>query len=718
MKSGSFIKPLVVVIALALAVFFSITPLTQNINLGLDLQGGVQVLLKATSLTEGQAVTDDEMNQFLEVMRKRVDAFGLNEPVIQREGTDRLIIELAGIDDPESAIATLGRTAKLEFRDPSGEVIITGSDLANATAQIDPTTNENEIVLAFNAEGTKKFGAATARLVGQPINIYLDDQLIQSPNVKEPIMDGNASISGGFATYEEAANSATLLRSGALPVGIEVLSKTIIGPSLGSDSLDKSINAAVIGLILLAVFIIAYYRLPGLIAAVSLVLYSLILLWVLNLLGATLTLPGIAGFILSIGVAVDANIIIYERLKEELFSGKSLNAAIDAGFKRAFATIFDSNATTLIAALVLFKLGSGSIQGFAATLSIGIVASMFTAITFTRFMLRNTANVELFHHKSYYGLTKKKREFNFNFIGKKKIWYIISLAIIIPGMFSLGFRGLNMGIDFAGGNIYQLQFANETSLSQVTDIVDDYVSQSPSIQETKDNQFLIRTSVMTEDESNTMLADMEKQLGTTTIMRNESIGAVVGSELQKNAIWAVFWALIAMLIYVSFRFKPAYAVSAVISLIHDVLVMIAIFSFLKIEVNSPFIAACLTVVGYSINNAIVVFDRVRENINYKVKDEFPVLINKSINQTMGRSINTIVAVLILLFCLLFLGGETTKTFILALVVGIVAGAYSSMFIAGPLLADLSKLPIFNKSSKMRGRGNSKGRAKPVATKKA
>jgi len=716
MKGGSFIKPLVVVIALVFAVFFSIIPLSQNINLGLDLQGGVQVLLKATSLSEGKNVTDDEMTQFLEVMRKRVDAFGLNEPVIQREGSDRLIIELAGIDDPENAIATLGRTAKLEFRDPSGTIILTGSELKNAVAQIDSTSGSPEIILSFNAEGTQKFGAATARLVGEPIIIYLDGEIISSPAVNEPIMDGNASISGGFATYEDAANTATLLRSGALPVGIEVLSKTIIGPSLGSDSLDKSINAALIGLVLLVVFIIAYYRLPGLIAAVSLVLYSLILLWVLNLLGATLTLPGIAGFILSIGVAVDANIIIYERLKEELFAGKSLNAAIDAGFKRAFGTIFDSNATTLIAALVLFKLGSGSIQGFAATLSIGIIASMFTAITFTRFMLRNTANIDLFHHKSFYGLTKKKREFNFNFLGRKKIWYIISLAIIIPGMFSLGFKGLNMGIDFSGGSIYQLQFAGETDISQVRDIVLDYVAQSPSIQETEDNQFLIRTEIMTEDGSNAMLAEIEKQLGTTTIMRNESIGAVIGAELQKSALWAVFWSLLAMLIYVSFRFKPAYAFSSVISLIHDVLIMLSIFSFLQIEVNSPFIAACLTVVGYSINNCIVVFDRVRENINYKFKGEFPVLINKSINQTLARSINTIIAVLLLLLCLLLFGGETTKTFILALVVGIIGGAYSSMFISGPLLADLSKLPIFNKSNRMKGK--SKSSAKPSAPKKA
>lgn len=716
MKGGSFVKPLVVVIALAFAVFFSITPLTQNINLGLDLQGGVQVLLQGNSLTEGQNVTDDEMNQFMEIMRKRVDAFGISEPVIQKEGSDRLLIELAGIDDPENAIATLGRTAKLEFRDPSGTTILTGSDLKSAKAQIDSSTNENIIILEFNAEGTKKFGQATARLVGEPISIYLDNQMIETANVKEPIMDGSARISGGFETYEDAAEIATLLSSGALPVDIEVLSKTIVGPTLGSDSLAKSLNAAIIGLILLAVFIIAYYRLPGIIAAVSLVLYALILLWVLNLIGATLTLPGIAGFILSIGVAVDANIIIYERLKEELFAGKSLNAAIDAGFKRAFTTILDSNLTTLIAALVMFKIGSGSVQGFALTLSIGIIASMFTAITFTRFMLRNTAVVDIFHKKSFYGLTKKKREFNFNFIRRKKIWYIISLAIIIPGMFSLGFRGLNKGIDFVGGDIFLLQFANDTTIAQVSDIVDDYVVQAPSIQETEKNQFQIRTEVMDEEQSNKMLADLEKQLGTTTVLRNDSIGAVVGEELRTNAFLAVIGAMVAILIYITFRFKPTFAISSIIALLHDVLIMISIFSFFQIEVNSPFIAACLTVVGYSINNTIVVFDRIRENIHFKTKDDFPVLVNKSINQTMARSINTIVAVLLLLLCLLFLGGETTKTFVLALVVGILAGAYSSMFIAGPLLSDLSKLPVFNKSNRMKSK--SKGKAKPAAPKKA
>jgi preprotein translocase subunit SecD len=407
-KGTSGIKTLITIVIIALAVVFSITPISHNIRLGLDLQGGAQVVLQAVP-EEGKTVTNDDMEKLMAVMRQRVDSFGVTEPVLQREGSDRLIIELAGVDDPEEAIALLGRTAKLEFKEPNGNVIVTGADLEDASAMINPQDNKASVSLKFSAEGAKKFGSATARLVDDNITIYLDNEIIQTARVDEPIMDGNASISGGFANLEEASQLATLLRGGALPVDIQIMSKRTVGPTLGQDSLDKSFHAIIIGMIILCAFMIAYYRLPGILAIISLIVYGLILLWALIGIGATLTLPGIAGFVLSIGMAVDANIIIYERIKEELRNGKSLHAGISSGFKRAFWTIFDSNITTLIAALVLFKVGSGSIQGFAITLTLGILASMFTALIFTRFMIRWVSDMPSLQNRKLYGDTESRR---------------------------------------------------------------------------------------------------------------------------------------------------------------------------------------------------------------------------------------------------------------------------------------------------------------------
>lgn len=401
MKRGSGIKLIITLVLIAAAVFFSIQPIQENINLGLDLQGGASVLLQAIP-QEGQTITTEDMEKLTAVMRNRVDEFGVAEPIIQREGEDRLIVELAGIENPDEAIEMLGKTARLEFKDPSGEVILTGADLANSSAMIDSITGQNVVTLEFTEEGAKKFASATARLVGQEISIYLDDALLQNPVVNGPILDGNAQIQGGFTTFEDAANIAALLRGGALPVDIEILSKSTVGPTLGQDSLDKSFRAIIIGLVALAVFMIAYYRLPGLLANISLIVYALLLLWILSLIHATLTLPGIAGFVLSMGMAVDSNIIIYERLKEELRAGKTLRVAVEAGFKRALSTILDANITTLIAALVLFQFGTGSIQGFALILAIGLVVSLVTAIFFTRMMLRWTVQVAAFNNPKLY----------------------------------------------------------------------------------------------------------------------------------------------------------------------------------------------------------------------------------------------------------------------------------------------------------------------------
>ena len=405
MNKSSGIKLAVVIAVIAAALIFSIKPLTENINLGLDLQGGAEVVLQAVP-DEGQEVTSADMNQLVSVLDNRVNELGVSEPIIQVEGNDRIIVQLAGVDDPDEAIELIGKTAKLEFVDPLGNVILTGAELEDAYAQIDNTTDansRNQVAFKLNKEGSEAFFNATSQYVGQIISITLDGETISSPLVKVPISGGEGVISGGFSTFEEASDLAALLRGGALPVNLEILSQKTVGPTLGADSLGKSLDAILIGFIILFAFMILYYRVPGIWACVSLVVYSLILLWALNLLNAVLTLTSIAGFILSVGVAVDAHILIYERIREELYHGKSLKASIESGFKRAFWTIFDSNITTLIAAVVLYYFGTGTIKGFALTLSLGIIASMFTAIVLTRQMLRWMSDINFLSSKKLYG---------------------------------------------------------------------------------------------------------------------------------------------------------------------------------------------------------------------------------------------------------------------------------------------------------------------------
>ena len=698
MKNSSGIKLVAVLVIIAAAVALSVSPLFGSLQLGLDLQGGVQVVLQAQP-DEGKTVSTEDMNQLVSVLDNRVNELGVSEPIIQQEGEDRIVVELAGVDDPESAVELIGKTAKLEFVDPDGNVILDGSMLDDSYAQIDSTTTpdkQNQVVLKFNDEGSKIFYRETREHQGQIIRIQLDGEDVSTPQVSGPISGGTASISGGFATFEEASNTAALLRGGSLPVNLSILSKTTVGPTLGADSLDSSLMAAAIGFTILFLFMICYYRVPGLWACVSLVVYTLLLLWVLNLLHATLTLTSIAGFILSVGVAVDANIIIYERIREEMWHGKSLKASIDSGFKRAFWTIFDSNLTTLIAAIVLYYFGSGTIKGFALTLSIGIVASMFTAIVFTRYMLRLMSSTDFLADMRFYGINKKKEkqglfgfhEYHIDFMGKRKLWYAIAAVVIVPGLIMMAVSGMNRGIDFTGGSIIEVQYQEQVDLSQVRDIVTEAAASTPAINTGEDNSFIIKTETL--DESITAaMVDQLGGLGQMTVLRNDFIGPTIGSELLASARWAILIAGVLMLLYITFRFRFNYALTSIMGLAHDVLVIISIFAICRVEINSYFIAALLTIVGYSINNTIVIFDRIRENEGLYGKMDRKELINLSINETLGRTINTVLAVLVLLFSLLLFGGETTKNFILALTVGMFAGFFSSVFLVGNALFDIS-----------------------------
>lgn len=406
MKKGG-LWLVIALVAIAALATLSFNYLKDNLQLGLDLKGGAEVVLQAVP-DEGEEITYDDMVALQEIMRNRVDSIGVSEPVIQLQGDDRIIIELAGVDDPDEAIELVGKTAKLEFVDPLGNVILTGSDLVDATGV--KTTDSsgmsaNAISIEFSTEAAAIFAAATAKYMGQPIYIYIDDELIMAPTVNSVITDGKAQITGDY-TFEEAISQAAILKGGALPVNVEVMSKRTVGPTLGADSLEKSLNAGMIGLSLLVAFMVLYYRLPGVVATLSLIVYTSLLMLSLTALGITLTLPSIAGLVLSIGMAVDANIIIYERLREELAVGKTLKAGVYAAFQRALWTILDSNITTLIAAVVLFQFGTGSVQGFAVTLGVGIVISMFSALVVTRFLLNCCTEVKAFQNPKLFASLK------------------------------------------------------------------------------------------------------------------------------------------------------------------------------------------------------------------------------------------------------------------------------------------------------------------------
>lgn len=405
MKRGGSLKIVVLIVVILAVGFFSYGPLLGSLNLGLDLQGGVHVVLQAEE-REDVEVTDTDMEHLKSVMRQRVDELGVSEPVIQREAGNRLIVELAGVDDPEEAVDVIGRTALLEFETEEHGVVLTGRDLSDARAVIDPRSDQPIIEVEFQRDAAEKFYEVTSDLyrTGGQISIILDGQVLTSPYVDEPIPGGEAIIRGGFQDYDEAVNLAALLRGGALPVDVEIIEMRTVGPQLGMDSLERSINAALIAISLIVLFMLACYRVTGLIAALALIIYGILVLFVLNTIEAVLTLPGIAGLLLSVGMAVDANIIIFERIKEELRKGKSMRAGVDSGFKKAISPILDANITTLIGAAVLFYFGTGLIKGFAVTLSLGIVASMITAFTLSRFLYRTFVRTRGFDNLKLYGV--------------------------------------------------------------------------------------------------------------------------------------------------------------------------------------------------------------------------------------------------------------------------------------------------------------------------
>ncbi len=673
----------------------TIKNIPSNIRQGLDLKGGFYIVYEAETDASGEEL-NRIMDQTIAVFRKRVDAMGLTEPSITREGERRVRIELPGVKNAEEAIESIGKTAQLRFVKQDGTVVLTGKEVIDSQVSVDSRTNIPEVTLQFNDEGTKAFAEATTELAPEKgqILIMLDDEVISAPAVQTAITAGNAVINGDF-DYESASNLSSLIRGGALPVDFTEIESSVTTATLGDKALQYSIKGALLGILLVMLFMLAFYRLPGLIADIALVAYMLIVGYTYAGLHATLTLPGIAAAILSVGMAVDANVIIFERVKEEMKKGKSIRVSIESGFSKALSTILDSQITTFIAGVVLYYFGTGPIKGFALTLMIGIIASVLTAVFITKLLLKSFVSAFHITKTEYFGVKvgEQKEKKNLDFVGKKKIFFSISSVVIIGGIVMSLVTGLNYGIDFTGGTSMGINLGKYVETSEIRQITDE-IDKTMSITYLGENKDAVELKTI-KDLNNAERQEVFEKFKTKYNLKEDAFykssqfGPAVGKEIKDKALVSVSIATLCMLLYVSFRFQLAYGLAAIIALVHDVLVVFAVYSVFKVPVNSPFVAAMLTVVGYSINDTIVIFDRVREELGGRRSNLEPV-VNKAVNETIQRSINTSVTTLVAILALYIMGVESIREFTFPLLVGIGVGTYSSVCIAGPLWVILTK----------------------------
>lgn len=696
MKNGkrSIATLLITVVAIAAMAFLLVVGVGKwhrgqfkNIILGLDLQGGVSITYEA----QGK-VTSEEMEDVLEKMKNRAENFS-TESDVYLEGDKRVVVDIPGVDDAQAVLQSLGAEGKVQFVDSEGNVLLEGADVADARAVSEIRDKEskaqNVIKLEFTSEGRSKFASATANNVGKAISIVYDGEVLSSPTVNEAISSGNAEITGQFS-YEEADRIATFIRIGALPVELKEIRSNVVGAKLGDEAIKTSLLAGVIGLAIILLFMIVMYRIPGLAADIALGIYVMIVLLVLNGLNITLTLPGVAGIVLSIGMAVDANVIIFTRIREEIAAGRDVYNAIKNGFSKASTAIIDGNVTTLIAAAVLMFKGSGTVKGFAYTLAIGIIVSMFTALFVTRsilYMLYDFgANKEIL-----YG--KQKAVKTINFVKNRFKFFIISGVVIVAGFVMMGVNKSSIdgvfayGLDFKGGTSLAVEFADDATLpskDEVKAVFNDNLKVDADVTKVNNaNEYVVKSAELSEEQRDEATNSLKDELGASDVTY-ESISASVSNEMRKDAIIAVLIATVFMLIYIWIRFKHlSTGLSAVIALVHDVLVVLAVYAFTRIEVGNTFIACILTIVGYSINDTIVVFDRIRENQNKMLsKDTMEDVINKSISQTITRSLYTSITTFIMVLVMYIIGVESIKDFTLPLMAGLICGTYSSICIAG------------------------------------
>lgn len=678
-----------------------------KIKLGLDLKGGVYVVMEAQTDATGAELAK-LMEQTQVIIEDRVNQMGLSEPTVIIEGQKKIRVELPGAEDSDEAIKTIGKTAQLQFVLGDGTVVVDGSHVKDAGIGKDEK-GFNAVDLEFDGQGAVAFEEATRKaLYGEVINpetgiadnriyIVLDDKVISSPGVSTVISGGRAQITGQF-TDDEVTELAMLIRGGALPVGLKEVQTSLVGPSLGIDSLNMSVIAGVIGVGLILIMMIVLYRVMGLVANIALLLYILLVFWVMALFSAVLNLPGIAGLILSIGMAVDSNVIIFSRIKEEyLVGGKSLRVSVDSGFHRALGTIVDSQLTTMLAGIILYQFGSGPVKGFALTLMIGIVISVLTAVIITQFLMKTLVETKSLAKVRLFGLDKPRFQFKkeFQFIKCRKVFYIVAIVLIVIGIGTGLIRGFNWGIDFTGGTMMQFEMERKVEVADVERVLDEHGIDGTIVHAGENNtQIIIRTTQSLENEERNILFEdiyTTFDIDENNLLAVEQFSASVGDLLKMNALKALMIATVGMLIYIVIRFEWKFGVAAIAALLHDVLIMIAFYGLFYIPINNPFIAAILTIIGYSINDTIVVFDRIRENLKIMKKNKMDELVDKSINQTIVRSLMTSVSTVMAIVPLLVLGGESIREFVMPLMVGIVAGAISSITISNPVYYEIERI---------------------------
>ena len=697
-----------------------------GIKQGLDLAGGVSITYQVVG---DEDPSTEDMDDTIYKLQQRVQGYS-TEAQVYKEGTDRINIEIPGVSDANSILEDLGRPGALYFiaqtdaqgnqnysytgagatgyslnktieeLQADGSIVLEGTDVeaADGGSGSDSLGNSQFVVdLVFTSEGTTKFADATTKAFAnnQSIGIYYDGDFISVPNVQAALTDGKAQITG-MGTFEQAERLASQIRIGGLKLELEELRSNVVGAQLGEEAVRTSLLAALIGLVIIALFMIVVYRIPGLASVLALVIYTCLIVICLNIFELTLTLPGIAGIILSIGMAVDANVIIFARVREEITAGKSVRNAIDTGFQKALSAIVDGNVTTLIAALVLGIKGSGTVKGFAYTLGLGIVLSMFTALFVTRQILKAFFAVGLKDVK-FYGTNKEKG--TVNFLSKKNIFFACSIAVIVRGFVFMGINGattgkvLNYSLDFVGGTSTNVTFNEDLALAEIdtkvvpvfTNITGDGAVQVQKV--AGSNEVIFKTRELNLSEREQLNSALAEQFGVNEeLITAETISSTISSEMKNDAVIAVIIATVCMLIYIWFRFKDIrFAASSVAALVHDVLVVLAFYAVAKVSVGSTFIACMLTIVGYSINATIVIFDRIRENLGTMLKkDSLEELVNRSISQTLSRSIFTSLTTFIMVAALYVLGVTSIKEFALPLMVGIVCGTYSSVCITGAL----------------------------------
>ena len=721
---GKVIRTAIILLLFIIGVGFAFIPLFKNLKFGLDLQGGFEILYKVESI-DGSKMNKDKLMATYKTLSKRIDSLGVSEPEIILEGTDKIRVKLAGVTNPEQARSQLSTVATLSFRDTDNNLLMTSDVLKAGGAKVSQDDAGRPAVL-LSVNDKDKFYEVTSEVSKKESNmivIWLDYNEMTDSYKKEGNLCGTsesnclsaATVSQGFAsdviiqgnfTIEEVTNFVDLINSGSLPSKLTELSSQTVGASFGDDTLQKTLMAGIIGITLIGIFLITVYHFTGIISTISIILYTFLVFLVFWVVGGVLTLPGVAALVLGIGMAIDSNVITFARIKDELYKGKSLPVAYREGSKSSFSAILDSNLTTLIVAIIMFIFGESAIKGFATMTIITVVVTMFTMVFITRCLMKLFVKTEFFNNKTNLFIGVKAKDIpdvsknekvkkapfaKINFIKNQRFFSAVSIIIIIIGVVSIGFCGLNLGIDFKSGT--DITIATEEKLNKKTlkNDLKELGLKSSNIEIAKDETVIRIDDALSGEEvkeANSYFEDKYDAKVNIGVISN-----VVKKELVKNAIISVLVALVGIILYVSIRFKFSYAVAGVIALVHDVLIMIALFGLLQLEVSSMFIAALLAIIGYSINDTIVTFDRIRENLAKEDKitrEKLEEVANRSMQETFTRTIYTSLTTLIPVLALIFLGSNEILTFNLAMLFGLIAGTYSSIFIAVAIYVAIEK----------------------------